>query len=644
MIKEEVREVGQLIKISPLEAIVKIGTEILLLKGTGKVFKVVGKVGGKARAKLSPKFVGVKKNIIIVPSQVKGKTIKIEIGGTVKKLAEPLKKQVELAGKEVTAVSAQADKLINLIKKTKIVRKPIPGEKTLSKTTKKLLKKFDKGEISKRDLIKLDRRIRRETGRAGSLLERSFFADPRGRLRPSRLGITEKEASLSDILKGDVTFKTQKPQVLIFEKAIVEKFPKELKGIESKLKAGKPLTRAEANKFLQFQLKKSGKFKPVGAISKEPEITLAPGEIIKKGKTIAITIIQGKRVPIIRVEVVKATSLTKKLLIKAREGKITAKELKQLRVRLRKETGFKTSFSRGKIGKPRVRPPRPIPRRPPRRRAKPRRRPPRREPPRRRPPKRVVRKPVVRRPIKRPVRRPPTRPPRRPPKRPPKKPPRRPARRRRPRLPPIKPIPIKAPRTRAELLEIIQRRPQAYGVWARPLKTTKMARKPKLIKVSRVPLKKVRAEDMRNFLVDTSLARTASIRKIKGLVKKPKINVPKGYAKRTAKKFRTHRIVKGKRVPLPKGKVIEKRTRLLDTKQERSDITLRKRLGILRSPGNPHPKRNNPRRTNTNLNFFGNTQASFRSTPSRTRTRSRSTSSKNIKKPSSSKTKSIFWR
>ena len=293
-LKAEVEEVGYLIRVSPTEAIAKIGTEILLLKGTGKTLSVTGKAGGRLRARLSPKFKGIKKSVITIPSQTVGKTIKIRIGGPVKKLAEPLKKQVRLAGKEVVGISAQADRIIRLTKRTRIVRKPIPGEAKLSRTTKNLLKKFDERRIGKRDLIKLDRRIRQETKGAGNLLERSFFADPRGRLRPSRLGIVEKEATLKDILKGDVTFKTQKPQVLIFEKVLVEKFPKALKGIERKLKAGKTLTKNEANKLLQFQLKKSSKFKPIGHMTREPEISLAPGKITKKGKKMAVTIIQGK--------------------------------------------------------------------------------------------------------------------------------------------------------------------------------------------------------------------------------------------------------------------------------------------------------------------------------------------------------------
>ncbi len=590
---QDIKETGQLWRISKTEAIVKIGMDILLLKGTGRALKVTGKVGGKARARLSPKFKGIKKSVITIPSQAKGSTIKIKIGGPVKKLAEPLRKQIGIAGKEVTAVSAQANRLVNLIQRTKIVRKPIPGEAKLSISTKKLLTKFDKGRIVKKDLVKLNRRIIAETGREGALLERSFFADPKGRLRPSRLGLEQKEASLRDILSGDVTFRTQKPQVLIFEKVVVEKLPKALKGIENKLKAGKPLTGNEANRLLQFQLKKSGKFKPVGHLTKEPEITLAPGEIIKKVKTIAVTIIEGKRVPIVSAKVVKAKSRTKALLDKASKGKITTAELKQLKANLKRETGFKTSFSRGRIGKPRVRIPKRLPglRRRPLRRSKPKpgdlfgldpkkpgprplKKPGRR--PRRKPPS--VRRPPKRRPPKRPPKRPSRRPRRIPrtARKPPRgRPPGRPLRR--PRMgPPTKPVRVRAKKRIVKKRKSV--RPQSFEVWARPLKKPGQKKKPKLIKVSRVGLSKKRAKDLRNYITDTSLGRTARIKPSKGKPSTPKLRVPPSYSKKTSSKFRKYRIKKGKRIPLLKGKIIERGRFLLDTKQEVKKIGLLKRI------------------------------------------------------------------
>ena len=564
-IKREGAEFGELLRVSPTTALAKIGTEVVILKGTGKVLKATGSLTSKAAARVSPKFRGVTKQVINVPSTQVGKTINIEIGGTLKTLKEPLKVQARLAGKEVTAVSAQADRLVRLLKTKRVVRKPIPGEEKLSIKTKGLLKKFDEGKIAKKDLIKLDKSIRKETGRAGSLLERSFFADPRGRLRPSRLGVEQKEASLLDVLAGDVTFKTQKPQVLIFEKAKVEKFPKALKGIEKKLKAGKTLTREEANKLLQFQLKKSSKFKPVGAISKEPEITLAPGEIVKKEKTIAVTLIKGKRVPIVRATIVKAKPGTKKLLEKARKGTIKTKELKILRKNLKKETGFKTTLSRSRRVRPRVR----IPKRVPRVRV---RRPPKRPPIR--PPKRVprvrVRRPPKRVPRVRPPKRPPKRVPRvRPPVKPPKRPPRKPPKilpRVRPPVP-LKPIPRKVKKVRIPKKKPVIK--QGFNVYGK--------HKKKFIKLSKVPLSKAQARDRGAFAIDKSTGVTF---KLKGVGKVKKLGKltkgEKGHFSKTRKKYRTYRIQKGRRITL-KDRFIEKRGKpRIDTRGEVRDLSLAK--------------------------------------------------------------------
>ncbi len=121
---------------------------------------------------------------------------------------------------------------------------------------------------------------------------------------------------------------------------------------------------------------------------------------------------------------------------------------------------------------------------------------------------------------------------------------------------------------------------RSYHVHARPLRK-KGRKKPKLIRVTKRPIKKRRAKDLRNYLVDTSLSRTA---KIKPSPKKPSkriLKAPTGYASKTKKKFRKYKIVKGKRKTLPSGKVIERRKHLLDTKQEKKQITLRKRIAQL---------------------------------------------------------------
>ena len=120
----------------------------------------------------------------------------------------------------------------------------------------------------------------------------------------------------------------------------------------------------------------------------------------------------------------------------------------------------------------------------------------------------------------------------------------------------------------------------SYHVLARPLKK-KGKKIPKLIRVTKRPITKKRAKDLRNYLVDTSLSRTA---KIKSSPRKPSkriLKAPIGYASKTAKKFRKYRIVKGKKKPLQSGKVIERKRHLLDTKQEQNKISLKRRIAQL---------------------------------------------------------------
>ena len=582
-------EFGYLMKISPTEAIVRVGSEYLVMKGMGKALKITGKLTSVASTKVANALKGVKvtKRAIFIPHLQKGKALTIRISSKVGRGSIP--KQLTFAGKKTTAVSAQADRLVNFIKTRKIIRKPIRGEEKLTKITKKLLKKFDDGKITAKELINLDKRIRVEAKKG--LLERSFFADPEGvvRKRFLRLG-TEKEASLLDTLAGDVTFKTSKPQILIFKDVKVQAFPKTkiFKSIINKLETGKVLTQKEAGKLLKFQLKATGKLKPLGFQTSELEVTGSPTDIIKKVKTVTHVIIDGKRVSIVLAKLEKAKPATAKLLSKAKKGTITANELKTLRKNLKKETGFTSSISDSRISRPKLplgrkavsvairatrrravrRPPKRIPKRVPKRKVV--RRPPKRVP--RRPPKRVpVRKPVAKPPVRRkalPVKRP-TKPPVRP-----------------PIVPPSKKVikQIKKPVIRS------------YHVYARPLKK-KGKRTPKLIRITKKPIIKTKAKDLRNYIADTSLSRTALI---KGSTQKPAkrlIKAPAGYHQRTQKKFRKYKTIKKRKVPLRSGKVIERSRYLLDTKQEKKKITLKKRVAQLQKQSRSPARRNPTKRT-----------------------------------------------
>jgi hypothetical protein len=183
--------------------------------------------------------------------------------------------------------------------------------------------------------------VKARPGQVG--IEKSFFADPFGRARVSRLGVDQRSATFADILSGDVTLKATKPQIITFGSQTVEKFPDELSDIGIKLKSGRGLSSSDELRLLEFQSKPSGQFKPIGALSREAEITLAPGEIVKKTGVAGVTLIEGKRVPIITADIGQASPKLSSLLTQKAAGTLDDLGTSNLIGQLSKESGFRVS-------------------------------------------------------------------------------------------------------------------------------------------------------------------------------------------------------------------------------------------------------------------------------------------------------------
>jgi len=266
---------------------------------------------------------------------------------TVQSGKTPLSKQVLLAGKEITAVNAGKNQITNFLKRKVIIRKPIPGEDKFPLHIKKMLNKFDNGNnLNEKEFVKVNLWLQKNVASNITLLERSLYADPKSSIRLSRLQIdTGRDATLKDILKGNFKlFNLDKPQVLIFENAKVAKFPKRLKDIERKLKKDIKLNLKETFRLISWQVKTgSGKFKPIGStIYKggiELEVTLAPGEFVKRIKKIGFTIIKGKKVNFVSAEIWKPPKNILKRIKKANKGEITEEELLKLEKELSKKLG-----------------------------------------------------------------------------------------------------------------------------------------------------------------------------------------------------------------------------------------------------------------------------------------------------------------
>lgn len=334
---------GYILRVSPGEAIGYVGGSLVAIKATNSALNSISNAGNRLLTKLNPKFVGsanIGKTLKVKVAP--GRSVSVKVVGKIPK--QTFAQQINLAGKRVSAISSQADDMFRLLSSKRVVRKPIPGEAKFNLQTKNLLKKFDAGKITRPELVKLEALVKKQG--AKGLLERSFFADPSGKIRPSRLGITDsKGAGLLDYLSGDVTFRKAKPQIFLFDDIQIAKFPRNLQGIAKKVKVGRTLSKLEANKLLEWQLKQSGRFKPLGFISGESEITLAPGEILRKVKKIGVTIVQGKKVPIYKVEVFRPTGITRTLLDRLGSGKITNTQKLKLKRLLQRQTGINYASS-----------------------------------------------------------------------------------------------------------------------------------------------------------------------------------------------------------------------------------------------------------------------------------------------------------
>jgi len=543
---------GYILQTSTGEGLAYVGGSIVGIKGTNSAFNFLKKAGNFTLNKLNPKFLGNVKagqtiNVKVTPT----KTVKVKVVNKMPK--QKLVDQINQAGKRVNAISSQADDFFNLLKKSKAVRKPIPGEARFKPITKKLLEKFDAGKITKKELYQLDAMLRIE-GTKG-LLERSFFADPTGKIRPSRLGITTEKGSLMDYLSGDVTFKRARPQLFLFDDIKIQNFPKNLKQIATKIKAGKVLTKAEADRLLQWQLKQTGKFKPLGFVSGESEITLAPGEILRKVKKIGVVNVQGKNVPIWKVEVFKPVGTTKTLLTKAQKGILTNTERIKLKTLLKSQTGINygssyipnakyvnikfigyntlgrlaTSFSKKGVSSIRI------------------------SPIKRTSPRSTVRRTSPRSPIKRTSPRSPIK----------RTSPRSPIKRTSPRSP------IKRTSPRLKLSSDFKRESLQKAV---PTYYVKIKRKGKIVNLTPRPLTLQDAKDFLAYKVDNTLSRSAwfePLGKRKNVVRVPK--EIRGYYNKVSRKLRPYKIRVGKKVGIRMG-YIEKNKYIRDTSGEKRGL------------------------------------------------------------------------
>lgn len=132
-------------------------------------------------------------------------------------------------------------------------------------------------------------------------LERAFFADPESRFRTSRAGLrSEKRGGFFDRAVESVTEpitlrQEPKPQAIYFDEQRLQNFPESMSDVERSLRRGGDLTPDQARRLEQFQLRQTGEFSPVGFVSRESEITAAPGDVLVPERT-GFTRVRGRPV------------------------------------------------------------------------------------------------------------------------------------------------------------------------------------------------------------------------------------------------------------------------------------------------------------------------------------------------------------
>jgi hypothetical protein len=404
-IRADIKDRATLVLTNPAAGIGKIGADYFTFKVVGESIKFTGKYTSKAARRINPKWQAFKDNRLVIKAAPKEvfvrrgkevflkkrvtktslvnkvkakiksqitsptlkKLIKVRKAGQFRKFqktrglvlrkgllsetASSFRKQAKLAGTRGTIVTAQADRLVSFFRRNKVIRKPIPGEESLSAQAKRLLEKFDEKSLNKKQFIKLNNLIKKETGK--TLLERSIYATPDGTIRYTRLGGEQAIANLRDILRGNVAFRKQKPTVYVFPEEKIAKFPKSLKDVERKLLKNKVLTEAERDRLIEWQTSNKGltgtQWKPIGDVryrgGTELEVTNAPGNTIKRVKLLKKTEIDGQGVDIVQAKIIKLKKSTAKLLNKAKKGKLTEKQTRKLAKSLSRETKIKTTYS-----------------------------------------------------------------------------------------------------------------------------------------------------------------------------------------------------------------------------------------------------------------------------------------------------------
>ena len=263
----------------PGRAIGAVGGELAFFRGSGTAISGVRRGVEVGSTVLDPRFVMRRSEPgslgrFDVPVRTAGvSTVPVRVAGAIGSPSLPrmtLREQVGFEGRTINAVSGARDLFGTVTRREIPVRKDLPTPDTPP-------------------------------------LERAFFADPLGRIRPTRLGIVDQpSAGLADIISGDVTFRRTRPQAIVFPQQVVEPLPPPLRDVRQQLSRGRPLSPRQETRFSNWLLSPGTRFRPVGFISPEPEVILPPGAVITRERVAGVGLIEGRRVPFIEASIRQA--------------------------------------------------------------------------------------------------------------------------------------------------------------------------------------------------------------------------------------------------------------------------------------------------------------------------------------------------
>lgn len=134
-------------------------------------------------------------------------------------------------------------------------------------------------------------------------------------------------------------------------------------------------------------------------------------------------------------------------------------------------------------------------------------------------------------------------------------------------------------RTKKRKLKAIPVKAQGYDVFIKS--------KGRYHKITNQPVGLQEARNLRNWGIDKSTSRQGFIQPTKKYASLPSYNIPPSYAKDSDFKFRHFRQKKGKRIKLPKERVIERGRFLIDSRQEKQGLQFWKALAQRRKRQQP---------------------------------------------------------